>query len=72
MELASNVILKENCFAAMLSKLPKNMGDPGSLTVPYQIVILATSHALADLGASVNLLQFLFYKKLNLPEPRPI
>lgn len=48
MEEASNVVLNNNCSAAMLNKLPNNMGDPGILTLPCQFGNLATSHALAD------------------------
>ncbi|XP_023740671.1 uncharacterized protein LOC111888795 [Lactuca sativa] len=48
------------------------MGNPRSLTFPCQFGNLATSYALADSGASVNLMPYSFFKKLNLPEPRPI
>ncbi|XP_023758740.2 uncharacterized protein LOC111907172 [Lactuca sativa] len=48
------------------------MSDPGSLTIPCQFGNLATSYALADSGASVKLMPYSFFKKLNLPEPRPI
>ncbi|XP_023758282.1 uncharacterized protein LOC111906743 [Lactuca sativa] len=72
MEGASKVVLNEHCSAAMLNKLPKKMGDPGSLTFPCQFGNLATSYALADSGTSVNLMPYSFFKKLNLPEPRPI
>ncbi|XP_023748304.1 uncharacterized protein LOC111896568 [Lactuca sativa] len=72
MEEASKVIVNENCSAAMLNKLPKNMGDPGSLTLTCQFGNLATSYALDDSGASVNLMPYSFFKKLNVPEPRPI
>ncbi|KAL7601637.1 hypothetical protein Lser_V15G21670 [Lactuca serriola] len=56
----------------MLNKLPKKKGDPGSLTLPCQFGNLATIYALADLGASVNLMPYSFFKKLDLLEPRPI
>ncbi|XP_052624776.1 uncharacterized protein LOC128132299 [Lactuca sativa] len=72
MEEVKKVVLNENCSAAMLNKLPKKKGDPGSLTLPCQFGNLATIHALADSGASVNLMPYSFIKKLNLPEPRPI
>ncbi|XP_023768545.1 uncharacterized protein LOC111917118 [Lactuca sativa] len=72
MEEASKVILNMNCSAGMLNKLPKKMGDPGSLTIPCQFGNLATSYALADSGASVNLMPYSFFKKINLPNPRPI
>ncbi|XP_023771362.1 uncharacterized protein LOC111920017 [Lactuca sativa] len=72
MEEVSKVVLNENCLALMLNKLPKKMGDPGSLTLPCQFGNLATSYALAYSGASVKLMPYSFFKKLNLLEPRPI
>ncbi|KAL7608491.1 hypothetical protein Lser_V15G14257 [Lactuca serriola] len=72
MEEVKKVVLNENCSTAMLNKLPKKKGDPGSLTLPCQFGNLATTHALADSGASVNLMPYSFFKKLDLPEPRPI
>ncbi|XP_023771566.1 uncharacterized protein LOC111920200 [Lactuca sativa] len=72
MEEVKEVVLNENCSAAMLNDLPKKKGDPGSLTLPCQFGNLATIHALADSGASVNLMPYSFFKKLDLPEPRPV
>ncbi|KAL7585102.1 uncharacterized protein LOC111888173 [Lactuca sativa] len=72
MEEVKKVVLNENCSAAMLNKLPKKKGDPGSLTLPCQFGNLAIIHALADSGASVNLMPYSFFKKLDLPEPGPI
>ncbi|XP_023770512.1 uncharacterized protein LOC111919130 [Lactuca sativa] len=39
MEEVSNVVLNENFSATMLKKLPKKMGDPGSLTLPCRFVL---------------------------------
>ncbi|XP_023748217.1 uncharacterized protein LOC111896459 [Lactuca sativa] len=72
MEGLSKVILNETCSATMLSMLPKKMGDLGSITLPCQFGNLATSHALADSGASVNLMPYSFFKNLDLPEPIPV
>ncbi|KAL7596673.1 uncharacterized protein LOC111906112 [Lactuca sativa] len=72
MEEVKKVVLNENCSAAMLKKLPKKKGDPGSVTLPCQFGNLATIYALADSGASVNLMPYSFFKKLDLLEPRPI
>ena len=54
MEGMSKVVLNETCSAKMLNIVPKKMGDSGSLTLLCQFENLATSHALADSGASVN------------------
>lgn len=48
------------------------MGDLESITLPCQFGNLATSHALSDSGASVNLMPYSFFKKLDLPEPRTV
>ncbi|XP_052621827.1 uncharacterized protein LOC128127385 [Lactuca sativa] len=72
MEEVKKVVLNENCSAAMLNKLPKKKGDPGSLTLHCQFGNLTIIHALADSGACVNLMPYSFFKKLDLPEPRPI
>ncbi|XP_052622704.1 uncharacterized protein LOC128127992 [Lactuca sativa] len=72
MEEVKKVVLNENCSAAMLNKLPKKKGDPGSLTLPCQFGNLTIIHALANSGASVNLMPYSFFKKLDLPEPRLI
>ncbi|XP_023741883.1 uncharacterized protein LOC111889966 [Lactuca sativa] len=66
------VVLNESCSAAMLNKLPKKKRDLGSLTLPCQIGNVATIYAFTDSGASVNLMTYSFFKKLDLPEPRPI
>ncbi|XP_023737456.2 uncharacterized protein LOC111885433 [Lactuca sativa] len=70
MEEVKKVVLNENWSAAILNKLPKKKGDPGSLTLPCQFGNLATIHALADSGASVNLMPYSFFKKLDLPETK--
>ncbi|XP_023747784.1 uncharacterized protein LOC111895977 [Lactuca sativa] len=72
MEEVKKVVPNENCSATMLNKLPKKMGDPGSLTLPCQFGNLSTIHALADSGASVNLIPYSFFKKLDLLDPSPI
>lgn len=66
------MVLNENCSAVMLNKLPKKMGDLGSLTLPCQFGNLATSYALADLGTSVNLMPYSFFKNFILSNPRQI
>ncbi|XP_023746142.1 uncharacterized protein LOC111894296 [Lactuca sativa] len=68
----SEVVLNDNCSTAMMNILPKKMGDLGSFTLPCQFRNLATFYALADSGASVNIMPYSFFKKLNLPEPKPI
>ncbi|XP_076942225.1 uncharacterized protein LOC143612032 [Bidens hawaiensis] len=47
------------------------MADPGSFTIPYILGDDTVRHALADLGASINLMPYSVFSKLGLGEPRP-
>ena len=71
LEELSIVTLSEECSAAVQNQLPKKMTDPGSFTIPCLIGDLTVSHALADLGASINLMPYSIFAKLNLGEPTP-
>ncbi|GKA51681.1 reverse transcriptase domain-containing protein [Tanacetum coccineum] len=66
LELA-NTPLNENCSAVILKKLPEKLGDPGKFLIPCSFREL-NCKALADLGASINLMPLLVWKKLGLPE----
>nr|GEW54447.1 reverse transcriptase domain-containing protein [Tanacetum cinerariifolium] len=59
--------LNENCSAVVLKKLPKKLGDPGRFLIPCDFTGLDNCLALADLGASINLMPLLIWKKLRLP-----
>ncbi|XP_021979143.1 uncharacterized protein LOC110875253 [Helianthus annuus] len=67
----STVTLSEECSAVVQNKLPKKMTDPGSFTIPCLIGNLTVSNALADLGASINLMPYSIFAKLDLGEPSP-
>ncbi|XP_022003438.1 uncharacterized protein LOC110900888 [Helianthus annuus] len=54
----SCVLMNENCSALLQNRLAEKMGDPGSFTLPYLIGSMSVSHALADLGASINLMPY--------------
>ncbi|GKE51722.1 reverse transcriptase domain-containing protein, partial [Tanacetum coccineum] len=66
LELA-NTPLNENCLAVILKKLPEKLGDPGKFLIPCGFSELKCK-ALADLGASINLMPLSVWKKLGLPE----
>ncbi|GJT37409.1 reverse transcriptase domain-containing protein [Tanacetum coccineum] len=66
LELA-NTPLNENCSTVILKKLPEKIGDPGKFLIPCGFSELKCK-ALADLGASINLMPLLVWKKLGLPE----
>nr|GFB24491.1 reverse transcriptase domain-containing protein [Tanacetum cinerariifolium] len=59
--------LNENCLAVVLKKLPKKLGDPGRFLIPCDFTELDNCLALADLGASINLMPLSIWKKLRLP-----
>nr|GEU37757.1 reverse transcriptase domain-containing protein [Tanacetum cinerariifolium] len=58
----AKVSLNENCSAMLLKKLPANLGDPGKFLIPCDFPGMDISHALADLGASINLMPLSIWK----------
>nr|GFB29541.1 reverse transcriptase domain-containing protein [Tanacetum cinerariifolium] len=59
--------LNENCSAVALKKLPEKLGDPGRFLIPCNFTGFDNCLALADLGASINLMPLSIWKKLKLP-----
>ncbi|GJT03499.1 reverse transcriptase domain-containing protein [Tanacetum coccineum] len=70
LELAK-IPLNENCSAMLLKKLPEKLGDPGKFLIPCNFPGMDVCHALADLGASINLMPLSIWKKISLPELSP-
>ncbi|GJW61299.1 reverse transcriptase domain-containing protein [Tanacetum coccineum] len=70
LELAK-IPLNENCSAMLLKKLPEKLGDPDKFLIPCNFPGIEVCHALADLGASINLMPLSIWKKLSLPELTP-
>nr|GEY53426.1 reverse transcriptase domain-containing protein [Tanacetum cinerariifolium] len=66
LELA-NTPLNENCSAVILKKLLKKLRDPRKFLIPCGFSELKCK-AIADLGASINLMPLFVWKKLGLPE----
>ncbi|GKE23238.1 hypothetical protein Tco_1434750 [Tanacetum coccineum] len=60
--------LNEHCSAVILNKLPKKLGDPGKFLIPCDFTGMDECLALADLGASINLMPLSMWKMLSLPE----
>ncbi|GKD66529.1 reverse transcriptase domain-containing protein [Tanacetum coccineum] len=71
LELAKTPVNK-NCSAVILKKLPEKLGDPGKFLIPCDFSELVDCLALADLGASINLMPLSIWEKLSLPELTPI
>ncbi|GKB05360.1 reverse transcriptase domain-containing protein [Tanacetum coccineum] len=57
--------LNENCSAVVLKKLPEKLGDPGRFLIPCDFSEFDNYLALADLGASINLMPLSIWKKLG-------
>ncbi|GKE27221.1 reverse transcriptase domain-containing protein [Tanacetum coccineum] len=64
----ANTPLNENCSAVLLKKLPEKLGDPGKFLIPCDFPELDECLALADLGASINLMPLSVWKQLSLLE----
>ncbi|GJX07574.1 reverse transcriptase domain-containing protein [Tanacetum coccineum] len=60
--------VNENCSAVILKKFPKKLGDPGRFLIPCDFPEMDECLALANLGASINLMPLSVWKKLNLPD----
>nr|GEW22386.1 reverse transcriptase domain-containing protein [Tanacetum cinerariifolium] len=59
--------LNENCSAVVLKKLPKKFDDPRRFLIPCDFSEFDNCLALANLGASINLMALSIEKKLRLP-----
>nr|GEV15724.1 hypothetical protein [Tanacetum cinerariifolium] len=59
--------LNENCSAVVLKKLSEKLSDPGRFIIPCDFLEFDNCLALADLGASINLMPLSIWKKLKLP-----
>nr|GEW08697.1 hypothetical protein [Tanacetum cinerariifolium] len=66
----ANTPLNENCSAVILKKLLEKLRDPGKFLILCGFSELKCK-ALADLGASINLMPLFIWKKLGLPKLIP-
>nr|GEU29100.1 reverse transcriptase domain-containing protein [Tanacetum cinerariifolium] len=63
--------VNENCSTVILKKLSEKLGDPDKFLIPCDFRELVECLALADLGASINLMPLSIWKKLSIPELSP-
>nr|GEY98077.1 reverse transcriptase domain-containing protein [Tanacetum cinerariifolium] len=63
--------MNEHCSAIILNKLPRKFGDPGKFLIPCEFPRMDECLALADLGASINLMPFSMWEALLLLELTP-
>ncbi|GJR18785.1 hypothetical protein Tco_0967312 [Tanacetum coccineum] len=55
-------LVNENCSAVILKKFPEKLRDPGRFLIPYDFLEMDECLALADLGASINLMPLFIWK----------
>ncbi|GKC43982.1 reverse transcriptase domain-containing protein, partial [Tanacetum coccineum] len=59
------------CSAIIMNKVPEKLEDPGKFLITCALQELNRTSALADSGASINLLPYSIYKKLRLEALTP-
>nr|GEU87342.1 reverse transcriptase domain-containing protein [Tanacetum cinerariifolium] len=64
--------LNEHCSAVLLKQLPEKLGDPDKFLIPCDFPGMAEFLALADLGASINLMPLSLWNKLSLLDMSPM
>nr|GEY66620.1 DNA-directed DNA polymerase [Tanacetum cinerariifolium] len=64
----ATTLVNENCSAIILKKLPEKLGDPNKFLIPCDFPELDECLALADLGASINLMPLSIWRNLSLPD----
>ncbi|OIT02463.1 hypothetical protein A4A49_56686, partial [Nicotiana attenuata] len=72
LEEVSVVMLTEKYSAILQNKLQQKLGDPGSFTIPCTLGGVYFEKALCDSGASINLMPFSIFRKLDLGEMKDI
>ncbi|GJV33225.1 reverse transcriptase domain-containing protein [Tanacetum coccineum] len=70
-EQISAAFLSDESFAILQNKVPPKLGDPGSFLIPCNFNKTFSCNALADLGASINLMRYSLYAKLSLKTLKP-
>nr|GEZ48616.1 reverse transcriptase domain-containing protein [Tanacetum cinerariifolium] len=63
--------MNEHCSAVILNKFPRKLGEPDKFLIPCEFPGMDECLALADLGASINLMPLSMWEGLLLPELTP-
>ncbi|XP_071740867.1 uncharacterized protein [Rutidosis leptorrhynchoides] len=71
MPVSNKIPLSEECTALLRDYLPTKLGYTGRFTFPCSIYQYGTIHALVDLGASINLMPYSLFKRLELEDVLP-
>ncbi|GJQ92492.1 reverse transcriptase domain-containing protein [Tanacetum coccineum] len=67
----SAAFLSDESSAILQNKVSLKLGDPGSFLIPCNFNKPFSCNALADLGASINLMPYSLYAKLSLKTLKP-
>nr|XP_009782928.1 PREDICTED: uncharacterized protein LOC104231610 [Nicotiana sylvestris] len=67
----ATVALTQTCSAVVTRHVAEKLSDPGSFTIPCTIGNFAFAKALYDLGANINLMPLVIYKRLGIVRARP-
>ncbi|GJU77602.1 reverse transcriptase domain-containing protein [Tanacetum coccineum] len=70
-EQISASFLSDESSAILQNKVPPKLGDPRSFLIPCNFNKTFSCNALADLGASINLMPYSLYAKLFLENLKP-
>ncbi|GJR32955.1 reverse transcriptase domain-containing protein [Tanacetum coccineum] len=70
-EQISAAFLSDESSAMIQNKVPPKLGDPESFLIPCNFNKTFSCNALADLGASINLMPYSLYAKLSLENLKP-
>nr|GEW20824.1 reverse transcriptase domain-containing protein [Tanacetum cinerariifolium] len=68
----TRTLLHKHCPAVLLNKFPEKLGDPDKFLISCDFLRKAECLALADLGASINLMPLSMSNKLFLPDLTPM
>ncbi|GJV39394.1 reverse transcriptase domain-containing protein [Tanacetum coccineum] len=71
LEQISSAFLSDESSAMIQNKVPPRLGDPVSFLIPCTFGKTFSCIALADLGASINLMPYSLYAKLSLETLKP-
>ncbi|GKB62283.1 reverse transcriptase domain-containing protein [Tanacetum coccineum] len=71
LEQISSAFLSDESSAMIQNKVPPKLGDPGSFLIPCNFSKAFSCNALANLGASINLIPYSLYAKLSLETLKP-
>ncbi|CAM8978924.1 unnamed protein product [Rhodiola kirilowii] len=70
-EESSMVALNAECSAIVQSRMPGKMQDQGSFSIPISLGKIEIDRALCDLWASISLIPYSLYEKIDMGELHP-